>query len=129
MSLYTLLNGVAAAQTVASVVPVRPIPVEERNGLQLALASNPLDASIAVTPPERQFFQLNVSGIGTVSATAQVVGSNDGVHWINYMQVSAGSGSSPQAGGAAGQTPYAYYGAYLLSISGTSARASLTMNA
>lgn len=128
--IYTLIN---AATTVAAgpVGPgIRPVNNQDRQSLPLqAAAGNLLDPNLPITPPEKQFFQLTVAGTGAVSATAQIVGSNDGVNWVPYMQVTAGSGTSPQTGGASGTVPYPFYNAYLTAIAGTSAKATLTMSA
>lgn len=86
-------------------------------------------------PPQQQTFQLVVDGVGTVSATAQVIVSNDSggdpslYNWIAYGDPIVASG--PNIGQATESMNGAWrnYGAYLTAISGTNASATLRMAA
>ena len=75
-----------------------------------------------------QTFHYVLTGIGTVSATVNVVVSNDGVNWLDLNPVSL-SGPAPQQNYLLGVNPWAYFAAYVSAISGTGATVNLTMSA
>ena len=84
-----------------------------------------------VAPPE-QSLQVNVTGTGAVSASVQVLASNDGQNWINYGSVItvAGTTSAGQfvTGGGTGNTTYAQFAAIITAISGTNAAVTVTLS-
>lgn len=64
-----------------------------------------------------------VVGTGTVSATVQIEGSNDGTYWFSVgAPLSIGAGASPQSATAV-RSPFSYaqYRANCTAISGTNA--------
>lgn len=85
------------------------------------------------SPAGTHSFVLVVSGIGNCSATAQIVGSNDGVTFVNYGGPITAAGATvdltPATQQANGQTPYDFIGAYVTAISGTRAAATLQLSA
>lgn len=127
MSLYTLLNQSNTIGTLPPALIARPVPVDQQQSLAL-LTSNPLDPSLQITPPSQQAFQLTVKGSGTVSATAQIYGSNDGKNWLTIGSPVTANGTNLASTGALGTVPFAYYGALLTAISGANATATLTMS-
>lgn len=80
-------------------------------------------------PPLAQAFQLVVSGIGTVSATVQVLASNDGTNWVDYGDAVTATGTITGQAAWAGNQPFRHYAAILTAISGTGAAATLRMSA
>lgn len=86
-------------------------------------------------PPQTQAFQLTVSGVGAVSATAQIIVSNDSggdpsqYDWVNYGDPVSASGTTVGIYPSGGNQPWRHYGAYLTAISGTNAAATLRMMA
>lgn len=81
-------------------------------------------------PAQLQSFQLNVSGVGPLSATAQIVVSNDGTNWMPYLgAVTAAGNGSVASAGVQGNGSWRYFGSYLTAISGTNAVADLVMSA
>jgi len=114
MSVYTLVPAQTAVQTVANVGWQNPV-VEP-------------DGQLASSPPIEQAFIVTVTGSGNVSASAQIVGSNDTVNWALYgPAIAVASGASPQSQSAVGNIPYQFYSAFLTAISGTGAKATVTM--
>lgn len=119
MSVYYPFSGVTKVQTGPSSPP---------NQIILPAGSdNPNN------PPLAQAFTLVVNGIGNCSATCQIVGSNDGVNFINYGAAITASSAfadiTPGIASANGTITYKYYGAYITAISGTNAAATLAMSA
>jgi hypothetical protein len=127
MSNYTLLNHTNTIGVLPPSPIVRPVPVNERQNLQI-LSGNVLDPTLPITPPDQQAFQLTVSGVGAVSASAQIYGSNDGKNWLTIGGPITGSGTTTGNVGALGSVGYSFYGALLTAISGTNAVATLTMS-
>lgn len=82
---------------------------------------------INVTPVQ-QTFQLNVSGTGSVAATAQPVVSNDGVNWANYGSAISANGTTSATAIANGTQQWPYYSAYMTTLTGTGAKATLLVN-
>lgn len=120
-----LCRDVAAVQTVANVRNV-----DGSNGNQPNFIFSPSNPAGTNSPAESQGFQLVVQGNSgqAVSATAQIVASNDGIHWSNLVTVTAASATTVSSGIAANSNaPYLYYGAYITAITGTGALASVTM--
>lgn len=123
MPVVRLIVNATAVQTVAN--------VENGDGSNPGVNPNyqPANPAGSTTPAGSQGFQLVVTGTGSVSASAQVVVSNDGVNWTNLaplITASAANGTSSAIGGNS-NVPYQYFGAYITAISGTNAKASLTM--
>ena len=129
MSLYTLRTGVIAADlTRIPPVVVQPVYVTS-SSVQIQTTGGAPGNAVGYTPPPAQSFQLTVKGNGTVSATTQIVGSNDGANWTNYGPALTASGATAATVTGFGQSPYAYYGALITQIAGTSAQAAVTMSA
>lgn len=117
MAVYFLAQNVSAVQTVAAIG-------SSTNPIVLAPASE----SGAGSPPTDQIFVLLVAGSGAVSASAQIVGSNDGVNFVNYgAAVAAAAAPTVSAQAQAGTSPFQYYSAIITAISGTNAVASVTV--
>lgn len=80
------------------------------------------------SPSSNMGFQIVVKGGGSVSATAQIVVSNDGINWTNLTTVVANSATNISTGiNNNANAPYAYVGAYISAISGTGASATCTV--
>lgn len=86
-------------------------------------------------PPQQQTFEVEVAGVGAVSASAQIVVSNDNgpdpslYNWVNYGDAIAAAGTNVGLGIGGGSQPWRAYGAYLTAISGTNAAATVRMSA
>jgi hypothetical protein len=121
MTGFVLLSGVTATQNIPAAGVLPP-------GSQIA----DLSRAGAMAPnqiPANQTFHVIVAGAGSVSATVQLMVSNDSANWLSYgSPIVVSSGGAPQQGSAAGATPWAYYTAYVTAISGT-ATVSCRMNA
>lgn len=116
MSVYFLAQNVAAVQTVPVAVGVAN-PIVKPSGL-------------GNTPPTPQTFVLTVQGNGAVSASAQILGSNDGINFVAYGAVIAASSDTTISSQAqVGTACYDQYAAIITAISGTNARATVTMSA
>lgn len=120
MSKYDLLVN----QTVTQTAPPPVLPV------------TPWGQTNPTSPPSEQTFHLVVSGTGAVSATAQVVVSNDTgpdsklFNWIPYGDAIVATGTAGNGQASFGGTQsWKHFGAYLTAISGTDALANLKMNA
>jgi hypothetical protein len=87
------------------------------------------------SPPQEQSFQLVTSGVGTVSATAQIIVSNDTgpdpsqYNWITYGDVITAGGTNGGQASTGMTQSWRHYAAYLTAISGTNASATLRMSA
>lgn len=127
MSIYTLLSPTNVIGTLPPAPVVRPVPVVERQSLQV-INGNTLDPALPVTPPGQQAFQLTVTGTGAVTASAQIYGSNDAVHWLTIGAPITANGNTSVSTGANGTVPFAFFGALLTNITGTNARATVTMS-
>ena len=110
MSIYNLLVN----QTANVAVP--PIPVQAFTG-QLG------------QPTSYQAFQAILTGSGSLTATVQPVGSNDGVNWVNVGGAIALSGTTKAVGGTNSSISYQYWGATVSGLTGTSASVNCTMSA
>lgn len=93
-----------------------------------AVVSSPGYSSSAKNAPN-QAFQLIVTGTsGNVSATAQIMASNDGNNWVTYgSPIVASAAASPNSASATGSGPFGYFTAYITAISGTGAKATVLM--
>lgn len=80
-------------------------------------------------PPLAQTFELFVTGVGNVSATAQIIVSNDNANWLNYGDPITAEGSNTAQAGFAGTQAWRHFAAYLTGISGTNASATIRMSA
>lgn len=86
-------------------------------------------------PPQQQTFELYVNGVGAVSATVQlVVSNNEGgdpsqYNWFAYGDPFTATGTNKGVNSTAMNGAWRAYGAYLTAISGTNASANLRMNA
>lgn len=128
MTTYTLFSGLTAIQAAPTTSQGGTVGSNLPSGSQLAFPNG--GAGGPVTPPTNQTFQLVVVGAGSVSASAQPVVSNDGINWVNYgSAISASSATTVSVGSGTGAAVWAYYAAYLTAISGTGAKATMTMNA
>lgn len=114
MTVYVLING----QTQTFLNPQIIVPVN---------TDGPIPQNVIA--PE-QSFQLTVTGNPgvTVSATAQVVASNDRVNWTPYFDPVSVTGQTTATAGWGGSQNWKYFSAYLTAISGLGAKATLTMN-
>jgi hypothetical protein len=127
MSVYTLCQGVTANQTITNV------PSIDGSNSSASASTNQVAQPTTTaenTPPQSQGFQLTVKGsAGNVSATAHIVGSNDGITWAETGTTVAATSASlvSSALAASANAPYLWFGAYISAISGTNAKASVTM--
>lgn len=129
MTAYTLFNNITAVQNAPGTTQGNlGVPANVPPG---SLAAQMFGgAGSLVAPPAGQAFSLQVDGIGSVSATAQVWASNDGVNWVTYgSAITASSVSGAGTNTATGTGNFQWYTAQLTAISGTQANATLTMNA
>lgn len=126
MTVYRLVDGVSAVQTLppqaGGTVP----------GSNLPAGSSFADLHIggalgAVLPASVQAFQLTVTG-GSCSATAQLLGSNDGITWTNIGSLAAATANSPNVQTGSGTVAWAFFSAYISAIS-AGAKAVVLMNA
>lgn len=93
----------------------------------LALPAFKLSRDLIGKPAPQQTFVLTVTGTGALSATAQVMVSNDGDNWLNYGAPITATNGVPAA--QTGNQVWEYFGAVLTAISGTNAGAKLVMSA
>lgn len=109
-----------------------PSPV---TGLPQFQSVKPDGANNPNMPSQQQTFELEVVGVGTVSATAQIVVSNDTgpdptqFNWIKYGDTIMASGTNSGSVGMGGTQSWRHFGAYLTAISGTNASATCRMSA
>ncbi|HUO22327.1 MAG TPA: hypothetical protein VMU59_07410 [Caulobacteraceae bacterium] len=119
MSIYHLLQ---ASQTATSATPQTP-------------GVKPAGGYGSGQPPAQQQFELVVSGVNAVSATAQVYGSNDdpngaaGQSWTAIGDPITATGSNLASATFTAQTSYGWYTAALTALTGTSAVADVKMSA
>lgn len=78
--------------------------------------------------PTQQTFQLIVTGVNAVTATAQAYGSNDGSTWTAIGDPISVSGTAPQAASFTTTTSFRRYAGALTALTGTAAMADLTMS-
>ncbi len=125
MSAYLLCDATAAQ--------VLPVPSEAAPiGGNLPQRSLAVKAADQPGRPPRAGLQLIVTAASpgeTCAAQAQVLCSNDGIHWSGYGDPLVGtSGASPVMATAAGVGDFLYYSAYIQSIAGAGARAKVWIN-
>ena len=118
MTIYPILLNVTTTTPAPS--PTQPAPFVASPG---GGAGTQFNAATAQT------FHAVVTGIGNVSATINVVVSNDGVNWLDSNHITIASAAAPQQSYLLGTNPWAYFSAYVSAISGTKAAVSLTMSA
>jgi hypothetical protein len=120
MAVYYLFQNITAAQT----APSAGVGLPTTNP-----AVNPAD-SLPPTQNSNQAFQLLVNGTsGTVSCSAQPVVSNDGINWSNLgSALTITAAATPANTVTTSAVVYQYFGAYVVSISGTGASASMLMS-
>lgn len=128
MSVYNLITNATAGQTIVNVPSVDGSNSSATEAINQIVMPQTTPSN---NPSQTQGFQLTVKGTGSVSATAHIVASNDGINWGDTgVTVTASASTSISIGLAGSQnTPFNYFGAYISAISGTGARASLTMSA
>lgn len=73
-----------------------------------------------------QTFVCSMTGTGTVSASVQIQGSNDGTNWVNLGSALSASGTAPV--GEVANTTYKYFQGVVSSITGTAAAVTTTMS-
>lgn len=123
MAVWILAQNVTAVQTLANVQKV-----DGTGGPNPAAIT--FDSDNPNKPSFQQSFQVVVTGSGAVSASAQIVGSNDGQNYSTVGgAIAVTSGASPvNASGLANQS-FKYWGAYITAIAGTNASATVTLSA
>lgn len=123
MPVVRLIVNVIAVQTVAA--------VENGDGSNAGVnpSFQPTNPAGSTSPSGSQGFQLVVTGTGNVSASAQIVVSNDGINWTSLGGALAATSTANVSTAISGNsnTPYQYFGGYITAISGTGAKATLTM--
>lgn len=120
MSKYDLLLNGQASQT--AVVPQ----------FQSVTPAGPTNPNM---PPLQQTFELELTGVGAVSASAQIIGSNDtgpdpSLHsWVKLGDPITATGTNTANAFASMTGPWRSFAAYLTAISGTGASANVKMSA
>ena len=121
----------------ATAVQVLPTPSESAQvggnlppGSQvLSMAGATTGGNHAVSNPGLMLVVTGTAPGVTVSATAQPLCSNDGIHWTGYgAALASGSGPSPVMATASGTGNFLYYSGYVQAIS-AGATAQLIINA
>lgn len=119
MSLYIIFQNVKAAQTGPQAAPNQFV--------------SPQSFSNPNSPTSAQTLTLVVNGIGGCSATAQIVGSNDGINYVNIgAPITAQSFNADIRAGiqsANTNSTFNFYGGYVTAINGTNAAATLQLSA
>ncbi len=132
MTVYRIFDGISAAQVLPPQAGGSVVGSNLPSGVQAVnLSGGGAVSTLGAGAAVNQVFQLTVTGtVGqTVSGTAQIIASNDGINWTNIGTVTASSGPSPNIQSASGTVPWAFFSGLLLAITGTGAKASLIMNA
>lgn len=124
MTVYFLAQNVTAVQTLANVQKADGTGGPNQAIVPTGTNDNPN------APPFNESFQLVVTGSGNVSASAQIVASNDGQNWFTVGSViaAASAGAPVTAAGIASQSAK-FWGAFITAIAGTNASATVTMSA
>lgn len=78
--------------------------------------------------PQNGALQWLVIGGGTVAATLQAVGSNDGVNWDTVAAAASVSGTSVASAMQVISVPAAYFSGYVVSVAGTGASVTGRLN-
>lgn len=121
MASYKLLTNATATISAASIGKPATLPPNP-----VVTAHGPTNPNM---PAQEQAFQLSVVGIGAVSATVQVVVSDDGQTWSAYNDPFTANGTDYATFVTTGSAAHRQFGAYLTAISGTNATANLSMSA
>lgn len=123
MSKYDLL-----VNATATAVKTPPVPQFQ--------SVTPWGATNPNVPSQQQTFELAVAGVGAVSASAQVLVSNDTgpdpsqYTWVPYGDpIATAAGTNLAAGQASLNGSWRHFAAYLTAIAGTNAAATLRMSA
>lgn len=123
MSKYDLLVNEAA-----TAVKTPPVPQYQ--------SVTPWGATNPNVPSQQQTFELAVVGVGAVSASAQILVSNDSgpdpsqYNWVPYGDpISTQAGTNLAVGSISMNGSWRHFAAYLTAISGTNASATLRMSA
>lgn len=129
MSVYNLIVNQTAVQTVTAVATMTGANSGQNPFAQPTGAGG---SGAANSPTVQQTFVLAAGGAApgvSSGGAAQIVGSNDGNIWLSIgaaLTVSAAAG-----GGAASVTTnvtYAFYGAYVTSVTGTGTKLNLSLS-
>lgn len=89
---------------------------------------NPAGVSSPINTIAQSFQLVVTSTAGNCSASAQIMVSNDGVNWSAYgAAIVASSAASPNTATGNGTVPWQFFTAYITAISGTGAKATVTM--
>lgn len=113
MTVYYLNGSAQVGQTVTGVGQTIPMQNQISGGF--------------VNPPTQSFMAV-VTGTGSVSATIQPQGSNDGVSWASIGSgITIASGASPQIGTEISNVTYQYYRSNVTALTGTGASVTTTM--
>lgn len=105
------------------------------SGMPQGQAVSPPGPTNPNMPPQQQSFQLDVVGVGAVSATAQLLVSNDDgpdpslYNWTPYNDPFTAAGTNSGNNIQGGTQCWKNFAAYLTAISGTNASAILRMSA
>lgn len=132
MTTYVLFGGIAAVQTLPPQTGNGPKGSNLPAGSQMADFSGGGSQNPGVSVPSNQAFLLQVTAgsVGvSVSATAQILSSNDGITWTNIGSITASSAGSPNVQTGSGTVGWAFFSGFVSAISGTGAKAALIMNA
>ena len=120
MSTYHLLDNMTAAATLTTLPQGQSV-------------SPP--GSLPNTPAQNQIFQIEITGVGSLSASVQILVSNDtgpdpnDFNWQDYGAPISVTGTDVGSAAMAGTEPWANFGAYLVSVSGTNASVTVLMSA
>ena len=106
------------------------------NGAPQGQAVSPHGPTNPNMPPLAQTFEVEVTGVGNVSATVQIIVSNDTgpdpslYNWIAYGATIAATGTQGFANaGQSGSQAWKHFGAYITAISGTNTSVNVRMSA
>ena len=129
MPVYTLVNAATAVQTLNNVPTIDQSNSVATGAINTIVSPPGPDANSHATP-QSQAFIAYVKGTGSVSCSIQPVVSNDGINWATYGSAIACTSATAYSAAsfAANNSPFAYYSGYVTAISGTSAKAYLTMS-
>ena len=122
MSKYDLL-----VNATATAVKTPPVPQFQ--------SVTPWGATNPNVPSQQQTFELAEAGVGAVSASAQILVSNDTgpdpsqYNWVPYGDPISAVGTNLGVGSASVNGSWRHFAAYLTAISGTKASATLRMSA
>jgi hypothetical protein len=79
-------------------------------------------------PPTQTVQVVATASSGTIAATVQPLGSNDGVSWTNLgTAITIVAGASPQVAGQVYNTTYQYFAANITALTGTGPNCTVTL--